>query len=588
MSTPSISFQDSDRIGRIAAVDTSRVIITAEDHSLLTRSGVGQLVAIRGATQQEFLIGMVERVTRSLGETLLWDQPNPDGTIPTESEPDDAVRAVLIGTYRTVDGDKTDVFKRGADTFPQIDRDCFLISGGNLQNFMNLLNREVPADQRLELGHFVVDRTAAAVAHGDRFFQRHASILGSTGCGKSWAVALILEKASKLPHPNLIVLDMHGEYTPLTGDKGYAQSFRIAGPGDLEKPAPDVLFLPFWALNRDEMVSMFVDRSDQNAPNQISRFTSHVFELKETRLKAEGKNDVAATFTVDSPIPYSLDDLLKRLDEDDNGTKEGKKGDPIKGDWNGKLTRFIGRLKAKLPDRRYGFIFQPPAESMKYEWLSDFAQKLMASDGVKGRGIKIIDFSEVPSDVLPVVVGVFARILYNVQFWMEPAKRTALTIVCDEAHLYLPTREDADIVARRALEAFERVAKEGRKYGVALLVVSQRPSDVSKTILSQCNNFLAMRLTNFEDQSVVRKLMPDSLAGLTDLLPLLDTGEALLLGDAVLLPARMRLNAPLVKPDSATREFWKEWREKSSDGGAIAEAVESLRRQTRPSRKPGA
>lgn len=585
MSSPLISFQDSDRIGRIAAVDTARVIITAEDHALLTRSGVGQLVAIRGATQQEYLIGMVERVTRSLGEALLWDKPGPDGEIPTDTEPEDAVRAVLIGTYRTIDGDKTDVFKRGADTFPQIDRDCYLISGGNLQNFMNLLNREVPAEQRLELGRFVVDRTATAVAHGDRFFQRHASILGSTGCGKSWAVALILEKASRLPHPNLIVLDMHGEYTPLTGDPGFAQHFRIAGPGDLDKPSSDVLFLPYWALNRDEMVSMFVDRSDQNAPNQVSRFTTHVTELKEKRLRDEGKTDVLATFTVDSPVPYNLEDLLKRLEDDDTGMKEGKSGKEVQGDWHGKLTRFIARLKAKLPDRRYGFIFKPPADSMKYGWLSELAQKLMASDGKSGRGIKIIDFSEVPSDVLPIVVGVFARLIYNVQFWMEPAKRTALTIVCDEAHLYLPTREDADIVARRALEAFERIAKEGRKYGVALLVVSQRPADVSKTILSQCNNFLAMRLTNVEDQAVVRKLMPDSLAGLTDLLPLLDTGEALLLGDAVLLPARMKLNAPTIKPDSATREFWKEWREKSSDTAAIADAVESLRKQTRPSRK---
>ena len=189
MNTPLISFQDSDRIGRVAGVDTSRVIITAEDHSLLTRSGVGQLVAVRGATQQEFLIGMVERVTRTLGETLLWDKSEAGGEVPASTEPEDAMRVVLIGTYRTVDGDKSDVFKRGADTFPQIDRDCFLIAGGNLQGLMNLLIREVLADERMDSGHFVVDRSAAAVAHGDRFFQRHASIFGSTGCGKSWAVA---------------------------------------------------------------------------------------------------------------------------------------------------------------------------------------------------------------------------------------------------------------------------------------------------------------------------------------------------------------------------------------------------------------
>ena len=167
-----------------------------------------------------------------------------------------------------------------------------------------------------------------------------------------------------------------------------------------------------------------------------------------------------------------------------------------------------------------------------------------------------------PSDVLPVVTGVFARLLYDVQFWMQPEKRTPFVFVCDEAHLYLPVREDADAVEKQALYSFERIAKEGRKYGVSLLVVSQRPSDVSRTILSQCNNFLILRLTNDQDQNVVRRLMPDSLAGVLDGLPLLDTGEALLLGDAILLPARIKLKFPTIEPLSQTRNFWQEWGEK--------------------------
>ncbi len=131
--------------------------------------------------------------------------------------------------------------------------------------------------------------------------------------------------------------------------------------------------------------------------------------------------------------------------------------------------------------------------------------------------------------------------------------------------------------------SFERIAKEGRKYGVSLLVVSQRPSDVSRTILSQCNNFLVLRLTNDQDQSVVRRLMPDSLGGILDVLPLLDTGEAFLLGDAILLPARIRLNRPRIEPLSATRDFWREWGETAPNATAISEAVETLRRQSRTS-----
>lgn len=579
-----LQFKPDDCVGRVKAVDTSRVLIEVQDPSLITRVGIGNLVAVRGATEREFLIGMTERVTRSLRESML-DEDEGDGTeLPITPQPEDIIRVVLVGTYRTVEGDRRNVFKRGADSFPQIDRECFILDGGNLQRFMGLLGSDLKEEERLQLGHFVVDRTAIAIASGDKFFQRHASILGSTGSGKSWSVALMLERASRLKFSNLIVLDMHGEYGPLT-DKtlgGFAEGYRIAGPGDLEKADDKVIFLPYWLLNRDEMLSMILDRSDQNAPNQASRFTTHVRDLKENTLVNEKQESVRKTFTVDSPIPYAIQDLVDLLNDDD--TKKGVSGSTgkeVKGEWEGRLTRFISRLRAKLDDRRYGFMFQPLKPTLKYEWLAQQVNRLLTADG-SNTGIKIVDFSEVPSDVLPVVTGVFARLLYSVQFWTDHQKRRPFALVCDEAHLYLPVRSDADAVERQALDTFERIAKEGRKYGVSLVVVSQRPSDVSRTILSQCNNFLVLRLTNDEDQAVVRRLMPDSMAGLIDILPLLDTGEAILLGDAVLLPTRIRLDPPTIHPASATREFWKEWGSVSTDAKAIAEAVETLRRQTRP------
>ncbi|WP_265975164.1 ATP-binding protein [Brucella intermedia] len=579
MTNPALEFTENDQIGRVAGVDTSRVAIDVTNSEMLTRVGIGQLIAIKGATQAEFLIGMTDRVTRSLREEL----PDPEGgefgalTV----SPADHMQAFVIGTYRTIDGDKVDTFKRGADSFPQIDRDCFVIEGGNLQRFMGILGADVSEEERLKLGTFVADRSAEAIASGDRFFQRHAAILGSTGSGKSWAVALILERAAKLKYPNLVVFDMHGEYAPLA-DKtkgGFAQRLRIAGPGDLAAPKDDTLFLPYWLLNRDEMLSMILDRSDQNAPNQASRFTLHVRVLKGATLDMAKKTTVKETFTVDSPIPYAMSELVDRLETDNTAKGIGKNGAAIKGDWEDKLTRFISRLEAKLDDRRYGFMFSPPAEALDYGWLAKQIVKLLRADS--GNGIKIIDFSEVPADVLPVVTGTLARLLYDVQFWMNAESRTAITLLCDEAHLYLPVKDDADAVQRQALWSFERIAKEGRKYGFSLLVVSQRPSDVSRTILSQCNNFLALRLTNDSDQNVIKLLMPDSLVGLTAMLPLLDTGEALLLGDAVLLPTRIKLDRPQVKPDSATREFWKEWGTLQPDEKLLEAAVECLRSQTR-------
>jgi hypothetical protein len=548
---------------------------------LLTSIGIGHLIAIKGSTQQEFLVAITEKVTRNLGLDL-----SPGGDASEDESlstvPTDLLRVALIGTFRLVDGEKKNTFKRGADSFPQIDRECYVISGGNLQRFMGILGQEIPEGEQLRLGTFVADRSAAAIANGDKFFQRHAAILGSTGAGKSWAVALMLERAAKLKYPNIIVLDMHGEYAPLADPKkgGVATQFRIAGPGDLEKAAEDTLFLPYWLLNREEMLSMILDRSDQNAPNQASRFTLHVRTLKQDTLTKQNKEQVKKTFTVDSPIPYEMSALLDLL-KSDNTTKGVGKTGPVKGEWEDRLTRFISRLEAKLEDKRYGFMFMPAKETTSYGWLAQQVKRLLESGG--GKGIKIINFSEVPSDVLPVVTGTFARLLFDVQFWMNAQNRTPVTILCDEAHLYLPVREDADAVERQALGAFERIAKEGRKYGFSLLVVSQRPSDVSKTILSQCNNFLSLRLTNETDQGVIRRLMPDSLAGLTDVLPLLDTGEAVLLGDAVLLPTRIKLDQPKITPDSSTRDFWTEWSTRQPDNDAITAAVEYLRSQTRKS-----
>jgi DNA helicase HerA-like ATPase len=252
----------------------------------------------------------------------------------------------------------------------------------------------------------------------------------------------------------------------------------------------------------------------------------------------------------------------------------------VKGPFNGTLTRFIARLRNRTEDRRYGFLFRPPAGAADYGWLAEQAQRLMRSDeGVAG--IKVIDFSEVPSDVLPVVAGVLARTIYDVQFWMGEKDRTPICFVCDEAHLYLPAAEESGAVEGRALAAFERIAKEGRKYGVSLFVISQRPSDVNRTILSQCNNFIAMRLTNDRDQAVVRRFTSESLAGLVDVLPLLDVGEALLLGDAMLLPTRVKLDRPTICPASATRDFWTDWGSRKPDTKAIDAAVEAFRRQVR-------
>lgn len=576
MTPSSLEFDPETALGRAFRIDTASVWAEAVDHELLTRVSVGSLVAFQGASSSEYLIGVLDRVTRDLQEEALVEEPGDEGEVPLETRQRDLLRVVLLGTYRTVDGIERDTFKRGADSYPRVEAPCWVVQGENLQNLMSLLSQQVPVAQRLTLGVFVADPSASAVADGNRLFQRHAALLGSTGSGKSWAVAQLLERAHTLDYPNLIVFDLHGEYAPLSvGDGAIASSFHIAGPSDSGDLADGILHLPWWLLNQDELRALLLDRSEDNAPNQAARLTHHVRELKHSRLTAEGRDELVERFTVDSPIPYSMEELLARLEADDNEMVPGARADK-QGPYHGKLTRFIGRVRSRTDDRRFSFMFSPTASAADYDWLHDLAKRLLGT----GPGIKIIDFSEVPSDVLPIIVGVLARLLYEIHFWTEPTKRSAVTLVCDEAHLYLPASAP-DVAEARALDAFERIAKEGRKYGISLVIVSQRPSDVSRTILSQCNNFIVLRLTNDQDRSVVTHLMPDSMEGLAGSLPLLDVGEALLIGDAIVLPTRIRLNPPSVKPASATREFWTEWSTIEVVDSDLIAAVEAMRKQAR-------
>lgn len=575
-----LTFHENDFLGSVTHVDTEQIVIEIENQSIMGRICVGNIVAIETGKRHEFLIALIDKVTRKYVDDFSEDEEDPDEIMVSSA---DYIKVGIIGTYHTVLGGAHDVFKRGVDSFPQIESKCYCISGSNLQSFMNILSKDIASDKRLKIGSFLMDAQADAVLDGNRFFQRHAAILGSTGSGKSWCVANILEKASALSYANIIVFDMHGEYASLSeSPERIAERFRIAGPGDLENPSQDVLFLPYWLLNREELLSMLLDRSDSNAPNQAARFTNHIRDLKLTTLTREGETETIKTFTVDSPIPFLINDLIDKLVTDDTTKGVGKNGTAVKGEWEGKLTRFISRLKTKVEDKTYGFMFQPPAEVQAYDWLSNMLCKLLGyEDGRKG--IKIIDFSEVPSDVLPVITGTLARLLYNIQFWVQPELRTPFTIICDEAHLYLPIKEDADGVQKQALYNFERIAKEGRKYGVSILAVSQRPADVSKTILSQCNNFIVLRLTNERDKGVIKNLLPDSLKSTIEFLPLLDVGEALVVGDAILLPSKLLLDKPAEshRPVSATKDFWNEWDTNCPNNAAIVNAVNALRKQCR-------
>jgi len=578
------TFNEQQSIGEVRSVETSRITIRVTDGQRLQKARVGRLVAIQ-STGDEWLIGIVERVWRHPVELPTLDEGEvAEGAAAIQQE-ENGVAISLVGTYRARDGQRHNTFSRAVFSLPEINRPVYPIEEKSLEDFMGILSASSKAEATtpLKVGTYTLDGKASAYIDGDKLFQRHAALLGSTGSGKSYTVASILEQSAQLPHANIIVFDLHGEYSSMK----FASHYRIAGISDLKETKDSAVFLPFWLLNYDEMQSLFVDRSEESAPNQASELMRQVLELKKKSIEGLGKHELLDGFTVDTPVPYKLADLIEAIADKDKEMVQGSKGEK-QGPLFGKLTRFLNRISVKTKDRRYAFMYQAPAEYETYEALHQLATKLLGT-GVKEEGvnpgIKIIDFSEVPSDILPVVVGLVARIVYQIQFWSSPGTdgdaRHPIVLVCDEAHLYLPSgAASVGPMEKRALENFERIAKEGRKYGVGLMVVSQRPSDVSTTILSQCSNIISLRLANKTDQAVVKQLLPESLEGLMEVLPTLDVGEAVVVGDATLLPTRIKMSKPKHEPRSATIPFWTRWATPKAEVDLVA-AVENMRRQSR-------
>lgn len=576
------TFEDTSSIGTVFSVDTATLIIKVDELEKLRKLQVNHLVAVQSSKAGQHLIGIINRITRKASDE---EQPTGDDLgLNNFLFTENILKVNLIGTLLNKHGEKENVFKRTLDTVPEIEAKCFPIDGENITKFMQTISTKENYEIPLSIGKYSIDENAEAFLDGDKLFQRHAVIVGSTGSGKSWCVAKIIEQIAKLPMANSILFDIHGEYSGVNFKTDGIQHFRIANPSDLGKTgnlANGVLMLPYWLLTYEEMLAMLLDRSDSNAPNQAMLFSKTVFTEKQKYLEEIKDTIFKDSITIDSPVPYKIESVIQELTRLDEEMVTGSRGDK-QGPFFGKLTRFIQRLEAKSQDKRLGFLFQISEDELQLGWLNDFCSALMHGSELNGKksGVKIIDFSEVPSDVLPLVIGLVARLVFTVQQWTTKENQHPICLLCDEAHLYIPERTNQDSASELGLKSFERIAKEGRKYGVSLTVISQRPAEVNRTVLSQCNNFISLRLSNAEDQAVIKRLLPDNLTGLTEVLPILDIGEALIVGDASLLPTRVLISEPTIKPDSATIKFWKEWCNKDAKQDII-NAVIGLRKQSK-------
>ena len=562
-------YSPEELLGTVESVDTSTVIVRVENDDKLRGLQVNHLISIQSSKIGQHLIGLVSKIIRKSA----YSDPVEDLTPALGFN---IIKVILIGTHFDRDAEKANVFRRSLATIPTINAECYLIHGDKLKSFMQAISSIPVGDDAvsLQIGNYSIDEDATAWINGNKLFQRHAVIVGSTGSGKSWCVAKILEQVASLKSADAILFDIHGEYSTLQGDS--FTHLKVAGPND--EMSEGMLFLPYWLLTYEEMLSLMLDRSDNNAPNQAMMFSRAVIEEKKEFLRQTDNAEIEANITLDSPVPYRLDKVIQSLKAKDTEKVPGARGEK-QGTYNGKLTRFIQRLETKQKDKRLNFMFASEDDLLDYNYMSNLCSKLMLPSYNGKKGVKIIDFSEVPSDILPLIVSLIARVIFSVQQWTTVEHRHPIAIFCDEAHLYIPANTEKSI-DEASLVTFERISKEGRKYGIGLVVISQRPSEVNRTVLSQSNNFIAMRLTNVDDQSVVKRLLPDSLGDYAEMLPILDIGEALVVGDASLLPSRIRITPPNMKPKSATIDFWDEWAKETADVD-IFSAIEALRKQSK-------
>ena len=562
-------------IGTVEHVDTRKVVVSVENEAVLNVLKINDIVILAGSNSDEKLIGILTKVTK---KRIEQDEDELEEDVCYSN--DYCVISLVGSFYNKYGAGKEGKFKRAINTYPEVNSEVYRADETSMQLIMNAVSSRKTDGSSLEIGHFASNRDVTAILDGNRFFQRHACIVGSTGSGKSYTVAGILEKADTLPHANVIVFDLHGEYNELS----YADQIKICD----EKGG---LHIPLWFFNYEEIHSLFVESSEGTSTNQRAAVIKYILQEKKKYIAGKMKHVTEEVVTADTPVPFSSKGLIDYLEkensseiETDEVFKSGDKKGQAKtkrGQYYDKLTNLITRLRTKMDDKKYGFVFNEK-DTAEADYLNRFAERIMGNDN---RRIKVIDLSEVPSDILAIVIGIVTRLIYDIQFWITPAKdkvRHPLVLVCDEAHIYMANdMSKMKAVEKKSLEIFEKIAKEGRKYGIGLLIVSQRPAELNTTILSQCYNIVSLKVTNDRDKSAVAAMLTDSLVGIVEMLPNLDVGECVVVGDAIMLPSKIVLDKPKEKPKSATIDFWDRWYDGEQTVFDLEAAVLNLIRQGR-------
>lgn len=566
-------------IGKIIEVDGSRIIAeldaTISDLSRVFAGEnypIGQFGSIiKVHFGRRSIYGLVSRLRMKADYQL-------EKGMPVASSDERIIEADLFGEGEwRKEGDEFSLeFERGVATYPLPQQTIYLTPKSELRFIYGNSKGAV-----IQLGEHVGSGGAPCYAELNELLGKHTAILGSTGAGKSGTVAAvihsILERGEiakhKHWHPQIIILDPHNEY-----GKAFPKHQRLStDEGSLK--------LPYWLLDLEESLGLFIGKTEFAATSQSNIIKNALIAVREQSAERLGLDK--GRLTVDSPVPYILGSTEGldyfgfkdgvRYEEGLIGAINTQRPDGRDKKQHEDFSKVIRKIDSLLKDGRLKFMMD--SWDGKQDPLPNIVNQFLTQQAT----VQIVDLSGVPNEVAGVASAAIARIVFQLKVWQTQAERqnSPVLLVCEEAHRYVPNRGEAQYEA--AQSAIRRIAKEGRKYGVGLLLVSQRPSEVEATVLSQCNSWIVLRITNDADREHVRSILPDSMSGLTKMLSGLRRQEAIFVGQAATLPSRVMIRSLSDEqlPRSNDVNFDKGWQQKAMTLQQIDDVVKKWRYQSK-------
>ena len=543
--------QQSVDIGRVLSVGSAKAMVTINKKIIsdnkLHLAQLGSVLKI--VTHDSIVVTMVS----SLEVGGIDDEGMHDGCV---------AQLDILGEITTNKTTLQTKFFRGVRTFPVIGEPVFTMFQAELEL---IFNRE--SEACIEVGRLQQDNNIIAKIRTDDLLSKHFAILGSTGSGKSCTVALLLQATLDTnPNARIVLFDPHNEYSKSFGDRAMVIK-------------NENLDIPIWMFNFEETVEILASEIEDQAREEREILHDLILKAKQMFERSKTSNDVStqakiediekdlarigAHISLDSPVPYRIRDVLKLLNhymgklENSNNILAYK--------------RLKRRIEMLLNDPRYKFMFRNQAAPSNIEDIMGLIFRLP----VQGKPISILDFSGIPSESLNIVVSVISRLAFDLAVWSE--RQIPILLVCEEAHRYIPANRSLGFNSTRKI--ISRIAKEGRKYGVSLGIISQRPSELEANTLSQCSTIFSMRLSNEIDQDYVKAAAPDGASELLNFLPSLGTAEAMVFGESVNMPMRVILNtlAEEYRPHSSSASFTDLWAHDVSSPAMMAAVFENWR-----------